>query len=179
MHASRAAGRLTAVSASGEKLAHAPRLSLIVLPFANLRGDPEQDYFADGLTDDLTTDLTHLPDSFVIGRSTAAGLQGQAGRPETTRPRPRRALCGRGSARRVGETITLNAQLFDRAGAHIWADRFDGEREKLGELQVESVSRHRQLRSTSSLFSAESLRAMRGRQNNPDSSISRCVDGRR
>jgi adenylate cyclase len=52
-----------------EKLAHAPRLSIVVLPFANLSGDPEQDYFADGLTDDLTTDLSHLPDSFVIGRS--------------------------------------------------------------------------------------------------------------
>ena len=54
-----------------EKLASAPRLSIVVLPFANLSGDPEQDYFADGLTDDLTTDLSHLPDSFVIGRSTA------------------------------------------------------------------------------------------------------------
>jgi adenylate cyclase len=58
-----------------DKVAHAPRLSIVVLPFANLSGDREQDYFADGLTDDLTTDLTHLPESFVIGRSTAAAYR--------------------------------------------------------------------------------------------------------
>jgi class 3 adenylate cyclase len=64
-------------AAADEKLAHAPRLSIVVLPFANLSGDAEQDYFADGLTDDLTTDLSHLPDSFVIGRSTAAAYKGK------------------------------------------------------------------------------------------------------
>jgi len=59
------------------KLAHAPRLSIVVLPFANLSGDPEQDYFANALTDDLTSDLAHIPDSFVIGRSTAAAYKGK------------------------------------------------------------------------------------------------------
>jgi TolB-like protein len=54
-----------------DKLANAPRLSIVVLPFENLSGDKEQDYFADGITDDLTTDLSHLPDSFVIARNTA------------------------------------------------------------------------------------------------------------
>ena len=54
-----------------DKLAHAPRLSIVVLPFENLSGDKEQDYFADGITDDLTTDLSHLAGSFVIARNTA------------------------------------------------------------------------------------------------------------
>ena len=61
-----------------DKLAKAPRLSIAVLPFANLSGDPEQDYFADGLTDDLTTDLSHLPGSFVIAHSTASTYKGKA-----------------------------------------------------------------------------------------------------
>src|ERR1700733_10159443 len=53
-----------------DKLANAPRLSIVVLPFENLSGDKEQDYFADAITEDLTTDLSHLPDSFVISRGT-------------------------------------------------------------------------------------------------------------
>jgi TolB-like protein len=54
----------------GDKVAAGPRLSIIVLPFENLSGDKDQDYFADGITDDLMTDLSHLTDSFVISRST-------------------------------------------------------------------------------------------------------------
>ncbi len=60
-----------------DKLANAPRLSIVVLPFENLSGDKEQDYFADGITDDLTTDLSHLPDSFVIARNTAFTYKGK------------------------------------------------------------------------------------------------------
>jgi TolB-like protein len=128
--------------ALGDKLAHARRLSIVVLPFANLSGDADQNYFADGLTDDLTTDLSHLPDSFVIGRSTASAYKGkpvdakQLGRELGVR------YALEGSARRVGETITVNAQLIStETGANVWADRFEGERSRLGELQVEIVSR--------------------------------------
>ena len=60
-----------------DKLANAPRLSIVVLPFENLSGDKEQDYFADGVTDDLTTDLSHLQDSFVISRGTAFTYKGK------------------------------------------------------------------------------------------------------
>jgi DNA-binding winged helix-turn-helix (wHTH) protein len=60
-----------------DKLANAPRLSIVVLPFENLSGDKEQDYFADGITDDLTTDLSHLQDSFVISRGTAFTYKGK------------------------------------------------------------------------------------------------------
>ena len=60
-----------------DKLANAPRLSIVVLPFENLSGDKEQDYFADGITEDLTTDLSHIGNSFVIARNTAFTYKGK------------------------------------------------------------------------------------------------------
>ena len=71
------APRFLGASVAEEKLKTAPRLSIVVLPFENLSGDKEQDYFADGITDDLTTDLSHLPDSFVIARGTAFTYKGK------------------------------------------------------------------------------------------------------
>jgi adenylate cyclase len=139
-----------------------------VLPFENLSGDKEQDYFADGITDDLTTDLSHLPDSFVIARNTASTYKGkpvdvkQIGRELGVR------YLLEGSVRRLGENITLNAQLIStETGAHVWADRFDGERSKLGELQVDFVSRLANSLGVE-LVKAESLRAKRERPNNPN-----------
>jgi class 3 adenylate cyclase/TolB-like protein len=151
-----------------DKLANAPRLSIVVLPFENLSGDMEQDYFADGITDDLTTDLSHLHDSFVIAHGTALTYKGkpvdakQIGKDLGVR------YVLEGSVRRVGETITINAQLIStETGAHVWADRFEGERSKLGELQVEAVSRLANSLGVE-LVKAEALRAMRERPNNPD-----------
>jgi TolB-like protein len=151
-----------------DKLKTAPRLSIVVLPFENLSGDKERDYFADAITDDLTTDLSHLDGSFVIARGTAYSYKGkpidvkQIGRELGVR------YLLEGSVRRVGETITINAQLVStETGAHIWADRFDGERSKLGELQVEFVSRLANSLGVE-LVRAEALRAMRERPNNPD-----------
>ena len=151
-----------------DKLATAPRLSIVVLPFENLSGDKEQDYFADGITDDLTTDLSHLPDSFVIARNTAFTYKGkpvdakQIGRELGVR------YVLEGSVRRVGENITLNAQLIStETGAHVWADRFDGERSKLGQLQVDFVARLARSLDVE-LVKAESLRATRERPDNPD-----------
>jgi adenylate cyclase len=151
-----------------DKLANAPRLSIVVLPFENLSGDKEQDYFADGITDDLTTDLSHLQDSFVISRETAFTYKGkpidakQIGKDLGVR------YMLEGSVRRVGETITVNAQLIStETGAHVWADRFDGERSKLGELQVEVVSRLANSLGVE-LVKAEALRATRERPTNPD-----------
>jgi TolB-like protein len=151
-----------------DKLASAPRLSIVVLPFENLSGDKEQDYFADGITEDLTTDLSHLQDAFVISRGTAFTYKGkpieakQIGRDLGVR------YLLEGSARRFGETVEVNAQLIStETGAHVWADRFDGERSKLGELQVEFVSRLANSLGVE-LVKAEALRAMRERPNNPD-----------
>jgi class 3 adenylate cyclase/TolB-like protein len=151
-----------------DKLAKAPRLSIVVLPFENLSGDKEQDYFADGITEDLTTDLSHLPDSFVISRGTAFTYKGkpvdakQIGKDLGVR------YVLEGSARRVGETITINAQLIStETGAHVWADRFEGERSKLGELQVEAVSRIANSLGFE-LVKAEALRATHERPTNPN-----------
>ncbi len=140
-----------------------PRLSIVVLPFENMSGDKEQDYFADGITDDLTTDLSHLDGSFVISRGTAFTYKGkpvdakEIGRELGVR------YVQEGSVRRLGEEVEVNAQLIStETGAHVWADRFEGERSKLGELQLEVVSRlANSLRVE--LVKAEALRAARER----------------
>ena len=116
----------------------APRLSLVVLPFANLSGDPDQEYFADGLTEDLTTDLSRIDGSFVIARNTAFTYKNKAvdmrqiGRDLGVR------YVLEGSVRRSGDLVRVNAQLIDaETGAHLWADRFDRARADLIETQSE------------------------------------------
>jgi TolB-like protein len=98
----------------------APRLSIVVLPFSNLSNDPDQEYFADGITDDLTTDLSRISGSFVIARTTAFTYRGkpidvkQIGRELGVR------YVLEGSVRRTGEEIRVNAQLIDaESGAHL------------------------------------------------------------
>jgi TolB-like protein len=113
-----------------------PRLSIVVLPFANLSGDAEQDYFVDGLTVDLTTELSRLPGSFVIARNSAFSYKGKS---------PNVRHVGRelgvryvleGSVRKAGRRLRVAAQLIDaETGAHLWADRFDREISDLFELQ--------------------------------------------
>jgi adenylate cyclase len=159
---------LAGSAAADGKLANAPHLSIVVLPFANLSSDPEQDYFADAVTDDLTTDLSHLHDSFVIARNTAFTFKGKAvdvkqiGRDLGVR------YALEGSVRRVGDAVTVNAQLIStETGAHVWADRFDAGRAQLGQLQVDIVARLANSLGVE-LVKAESLRAVRERPNNPD-----------
>jgi TolB-like protein len=103
----------------------APRLSIVVLPFANLSGDPEQEYFVDGVTESLTTDLARINGSFVIGRHTAFTYKGKAvdlkqiGRELNVR------YALEGSVQRGGDQLRVNVQLVDAGtGAHLWADRF-------------------------------------------------------
>ncbi|MGA2794665.1 MAG: adenylate/guanylate cyclase domain-containing protein, partial [Roseiarcus sp.] len=162
------ASRMMGALGGEDRIASAPHLSIVVLPFANLSSDPEQDYFADGITDDLTTDLSHLHDSFVIARNTAFTYKGKAvdvkeiGRELGVR------YALEGSVRRVGEAITVNAQLIStETGAHVWADRFDGQRAQLGQLQVDIVARLANSLGIE-LLRAESLRAIRERPDNPD-----------
>jgi adenylate cyclase len=162
------ASRVAGSPVAEDKLASSPRLSIVVLPFDNLSSDPEQDYFADAITDDLTTDLSHLSDSFVIARNTAYTYKGKAvDVKQIGRDLGVRYLL-EGSARRIGETIAVNAQLIStETGAHIWADRFDGDRARLGQLQVEFVARLANLLGVE-LVKAETLRATRERPDNPD-----------
>src|SRR5215831_15059563 len=114
----------------------ASRLSIVVLPFTNLSNDPEQEYFADGITDDLTSDLSRISGSFVIARNTAFTYKGkpvnvkQVGRELGVR------YVLEGSVRRTGDQVRVNSQLIDaESGAHLWADRFNTDRVNLPEAQ--------------------------------------------
>jgi TolB-like protein/Flp pilus assembly protein TadD len=120
----------------------APRLSIVVLPFANLSDDREQQYFADGITDDLTTDLSRLEHMFVISRNTAFTYQNrrvdtkQIGRELGVR------YVLEGSVRRLGNQVRVNTQLIDaESNAHLWAGRFDRKSLDLFDLQNEVTSR--------------------------------------
>jgi adenylate cyclase len=119
-----------------------PRLSILVLPFANMSNDPDQQYFADAVTDDLTTDLSHIVGSFVISRTTAFTYKGkgadvkQIGRDLGVR------YVLEGSVQRTGEQVEVNVQLIDaETGAHVWADRFGSDRANLAKAQDEVVVR--------------------------------------
>jgi len=138
-----------------------PRLSIVVLPFANLSGDPEQEYFVEGVTESLTTDLSRISGSFVIGRHTAFSYKGksvdlkQIGRELNVR------YALEGSVQRGGDRLRVNVQLVDaETGAHLWADRFDKPIADLFLVQDEIVSR---LANTlnAQLIEAEARRAER------------------
>ncbi|HTZ68388.1 MAG TPA: adenylate/guanylate cyclase domain-containing protein [Roseiarcus sp.] len=151
-----------------DKLSNAPKLSIAVLPFENLSGDKEQDYFADGITDDLTTDLSHLEGSFVIARGTALTYKGKPIDPKQIGRELGVRYLLEGSVRRIGDKVAVNAQLISTdTGAQVWADRFEGDRGRLGDLQVELVARLASSLGVE-LVKAESLRAMRERPENPD-----------
>jgi TolB-like protein/Flp pilus assembly protein TadD len=119
-----------------------PRLSIVVLPFANLGGDQEQHYFSDGLTEDLTTDLSRLTDMMVISRNTAFTYRNK---PVNTKQIGRELgvrYVLEGSVRRSGKQVRINAQLIDaETDAHLWAERFDGDMGNLFALQDEITSR--------------------------------------
>jgi TolB-like protein/class 3 adenylate cyclase len=136
-----------------------PRLSIVVLPFANLGGDPEQEFFVDGVTESLTTDLSRIANSFVVARNTAFTYKGkpvdakQIGRDLNVR------YILEGSIQRGGNRMRVNVQLIDAAtGNHIWADRFDKPVSDLFDMQDDMVSRlANQLRGE--LIDAEARRA--------------------
>jgi TolB-like protein/class 3 adenylate cyclase/Tfp pilus assembly protein PilF len=120
----------------------APRLSIVVLPFANYSNDPEQEYFADGITEDLTTDLSRIEGSLVIARNTAFAYKGKP----VDAKRIGRELGVRylleGSVQRAGNRVRINAQLVDaQTDAHIWAERFDRDVGDLFALQSEITAR--------------------------------------
>jgi adenylate cyclase len=119
-----------------------PRPSIVVLPFKNLSNDTEQQYFADGITEDLTTDLSRIAHSLVISCNTAFTYRNkridtrQIGRELGVR------YVLEGSIRRSGSRVRVTAQLIDAAAdAHLWADRFDSDTVDLSSLQNEITSR--------------------------------------
>jgi TolB-like protein/tetratricopeptide (TPR) repeat protein len=110
----------------------------VVLPFTNLSNDPEQQYFADGITEDLTTDLSRIADMFVIARNTAFTYRGKSiDAKQVGRELGVRYLL-EGSVRRSGQQVRVNAQLVDaETGAHLWAERLDHDTGDLFRLQNE------------------------------------------
>jgi TolB-like protein len=139
----------------------APRLSIVVLPFANIGGNPEQEYFVDGVTESLTTDLSRISGSFVIARNTAFTFKGKAvdvkklGRELNVR------YVLEGSVQRGANRLRVNVQLIDaETGNHLWAERFDKPVADLFDMQDEIVSR---LANTldAQLVAAEARRAER------------------
>ena len=125
-----------------EAPATAPRLSIVVLPFANLSGDPAQEYLADVITEGLTTNLSRISGTFVIARSTAFTYKGkpvdvrQVGKDLGVR------YVLEGSEQHSGNQLRVNAQLIDaETGAHLWADQFDADRADLLQMQDEIVTR--------------------------------------
>ncbi|HZC15877.1 MAG TPA: TIR domain-containing protein [Caulobacteraceae bacterium] len=125
---------------SGSVGRRAPRRSIVVLPFANRSGDPEQDYFVDGVTESLTTDLSRIHGSFVIARNTAFAFKGRDAKEVGEKLGVRYVL--EGSVQRGGVRLRVNVQLIDAAnGATLWADRFDKEISDIFEMQDEIVTR--------------------------------------
>ncbi|WFU78592.1 tetratricopeptide repeat protein [Bradyrhizobium sp. CIAT3101] len=119
-----------------------PRLSLIVLPFANLSKDPEQDYFADGVTTDLTTDLAQIPGAFVIGRGTAFTYKNKPVDLKVLGKELGIRWAVQGAVQRTREYIRLNVSLSDLStGSDFWSDRFDGDRSNLADLHDQVVAR--------------------------------------
>ena len=118
------------------------RVSLVVLPFANLGGGAEQEYFVDGITESLTTDLSRISGAIVIARNTAFAYKGKGidirriGQDLNVR------YVLEGSVQRSGERMRVNVQLIDaETGSHLWAERFDKPVSELFEMQDEIVAR--------------------------------------
>ncbi|WP_340627415.1 adenylate/guanylate cyclase domain-containing protein [Bradyrhizobium japonicum] len=118
-----------------------PHLSIVVLPFANLSGDPAQDYFVDGVTESLTTDLSRIRGSFVIGRHTAFTYKDKAVELKEIGRELNIRYVLEGSVQRSGKQLRVNVQLVHAGtGAHLWTDRFDKPIADLFEMQDEIVS---------------------------------------
>jgi TolB-like protein/class 3 adenylate cyclase len=136
-----------------------PRLSIVVLPFANIGGDAEQEFFVDGVTETLTTDLSRIRGAFVIGRNTAFTYKNKAvdlkaiGRTLNVR------YVLEGSVQRGANRMRVNVQLIDaESGAHLWAERFDKPLADLFDMQDEIVARLASAMN-SQLIAAEAQRA--------------------
>jgi adenylate cyclase len=122
--------------------AEAARRSIVVTPFANLSGDPGQDYLVDALTDELTTSLARLRDTFVIARNTAMTFKGKPVDAKAIGKDLGVRYVLEGSVQPSGDQVRVNAQLIDAgSGAHLWAEQFDTPRADLLQTQDAIVTR--------------------------------------
>jgi len=152
----------------------APRLSIVVLPFANFGCDSEQDYFVDGVTESLTTDLSRISGSFVVARNTAFTFKDKAVDVKQVGRELNVRYVLEGSVQRGGNRLRVSVQLIDaETGDHLWADRFDKPITDLFDMQDQIVSR---LANTlnAQLIQVEARRA--GRSTHPDA-MDLCFQG--
>jgi adenylate cyclase len=155
--------------------ADTPLLSIVVLPFANLSNDPEQEYFADAITEDLTTDLSRIADSFVIARSTAFAFRGKSVDVKQIGHDLGVRYVLEGSVRRLGDQVQVNVQLIDtERGAHLWPDRFETDPRKLAQAQSEITGRLARTLNLQ-LVEAAGQRVDQERAAEPDAAISSCA----
>ena len=158
------------VSLPDLSIAKAPRLSLVVLPFANLSGNGNEDYLAEAITEDLTTDLSYLQGALVIARHSAATYKGKPVDVRRIGEELGVRYVVEGSVRKLGEMLRVNVQLIStETNAHVWAGRFDQNVRELGIGQEEIVSRLRAVLGIQ-VLDAESARGARERPDNPDAS---------
>jgi TolB-like protein/class 3 adenylate cyclase len=119
-----------------------PRLSIVVLPFANMGADPEQEHFVDGITESLTTDLSRIRGAIVIARNTAFTYKGKPFDVKTIGRELNVRYVLEGSVQRGGNRMRVNVQLVDaETGSHLWAERFDKPLTDLFDMQDEIVGR--------------------------------------
>ncbi|HZZ22480.1 MAG TPA: adenylate/guanylate cyclase domain-containing protein [Roseiarcus sp.] len=131
--------RLASASAAEKST---PRLSIVVLPFANIGGDPEQEAFVDGVTESLTTDLSRIRGAVVIARNTAFTYKGKPIDVKTIGRELNIRYGLEGSVQRGGNRMRVNVQLIDaETGSHLWAERFDKPLADLFDMQDEIVAR--------------------------------------
>jgi adenylate cyclase len=129
-------------AAPGSPAGTAPRLSIVVLPFNNLSSDPGQEYLADGITEDLTTDLSRIDDSVVISRNTAFTYKGKAIEAKQLGRELNVRYVLEGSVRRSGDQVRINVQLVDaESGVHLWAERFDRDNGELSAVENDIIGR--------------------------------------
>lgn len=146
----------------------ARRLSILVLPFNNLSNDPSQEYFGDGITEDLTVDLSRIPGSFVIARNTAFTYKGKAVNVQQTGRELGVRYVLEGSVRRGGDQVRISVRLIDTdSSATLWAGRFDASTSNLIDLADDVTSQIARTLDVA-LTEAESRRGQSERPNNPD-----------
>jgi adenylate cyclase len=130
------------VASNAAAPAEAAHLSIVVLPFSNLSNDPNQDYFADGVSENLTTELSRIRNSFVIARNTAFTFKGKNVDAKEIGKELAVRYVLEGSVQRDQNRVRINAQLIDaQSGAHLWADHFEEDIADLFKLQDQVVAR--------------------------------------
>src|SRR4030095_13474643 len=129
-------------SAAQAEVPDADKPSIAVLPFNNMSGDPEQEYFSDGISEDIITDLSKISGLFVVGRNTSFGYKGISPQLQTVASDLGVKFLLEGSVRKAGQKVRVNAQLIDGSnGGHLWADRYDRDLTDIFAMQGEITQR--------------------------------------